>query len=143
MFIFYMPIWIFQDNHVLITDGANADIWTLSLTSFTCLYIVVTGKLVIWTRWWTNVSFFFYIVMSVFVYILYMWFSHFWEESLVRYSVVQLHKSPLFWLTMLLVGGTAFCGDLAIEFFRMRYFKNGSDYVREFLTKKTGWYVDH
>jgi len=80
--------------------------------------------------------------MSIFVYILYVWFSHFWEQSLVRYSVVQLHQSPLFWLSIMLVGGTAFCGDMAIEFFRMHYFKNASDYVRELLESKEGMHVE-
>ena len=44
--------------------------------------------------------------------------------------------SPLFWLTVLLIGGASFCGDCAIEFFRIHYFKNGSDYVREFMHRK-------
>jgi hypothetical protein len=80
--IFVIPILIFQDNHVLLSDGQNADIWTLSLTSFTCLYCVVTGNLIMWTRWWTWVSFFFYSIMSICVYIAYMWFSHFMPFSL-------------------------------------------------------------
>jgi hypothetical protein len=28
--------------------------------------------------------------------------------------------------------------DIAIEYFRFTYFKNGSDYVREFMMKKRG-----
>lgn len=109
------------------------DIWTLSLTSFTCLYTVVTSKLIVWTRWWTWVNVFFYTVMSICVYIMYMWFSHFWNMSLVRYSVVYLHMSPLFWFTVLLIGGASFCGDILIEFLRLKYYKTGSDYIREFL----------
>lgn len=74
-------MWIFSANHQLLTNGQNTDLWTMSLVSFTCLYTVVTGKLVIWTRWWTRVSFFFYSVMSVFVYIAYMWFSNYWPTA--------------------------------------------------------------
>jgi len=84
------------------------------------------------------VSLFFYSICSVLVYILYLWFSHFWEESLVRYSVIALHSSPLFWLTLFLVGGAMFLSDLAIEYLRLEYNKNGSDYVRILLQKKAG-----
>jgi hypothetical protein len=79
--IFYVPMWIFNANHQLLANGQNNDLWTMSLVSFTCLYTVVTGKLVIWTRWWTKVSFFFYSIMSICVYILYMWFSNYWPAA--------------------------------------------------------------
>ena len=108
------------------------------MTSFTCLYTVVTSKIVVWTRWWTWVTFFFYTFMSIFVYIEYVWFSNYWSGSLVRYSVVQLHKSPLFWLCLFLIGAASFLGDMAYEFFRLRYFKTCSDYVRELLQSRAG-----
>ena len=68
-----------------------------------------------------------------------MWFSNYWEGAMVYQSVVELHMSYLFWLTILLVGGAVFCADLLIEFCRLRYYKNGSDYVRELLQTKKGW----
>ena len=103
-------------------SGQNADIWSLSITSFTCLYSVVTTKIIIQTRWWTKVSYFFYSVMSVLVYVAYVWFSDFWEESKVRHSVVAVHQSPLFWFTILLVGGAVMLSDLALEYMRMEFF---------------------
>ena len=122
-------------------DGNNVDIWTMSLTVFTCLYAIVTGKLIMWTRWWTKVSFFFYSVMSICVYILYMWFSNYWDASHVRHTVTALHESPLFWLTLILVGGTTFVGDVGLEYARITFYKDGSDYVREFMKGKRadGW----
>lgn len=81
--IFIVPLVVFQKNHVMNETGVNIDIWSISLVSFTCLYTVVTARLVVWTRWWTWVSFFFYSVMSVLVYISYLWLSNFWEESKV------------------------------------------------------------
>ena len=93
----------------------------MSLVSFTCLYTVVTGKLVIWTRWWTKVSFFFYSVMSICVYIAYMWFSNYWPSAQVYASIVELNKSPNLWLSIPLIGGGVFCLDLIIEFVRLTY----------------------
>ena len=86
--IFFVPLAIFHDSPIMSSNGQNVGIWSISLTSFTCLYTVVTGKLIIWTRWWTKVSFFFYSVMSICVYIAYMWLSNYVSFSMVRYTVV-------------------------------------------------------
>ena len=113
--VFFIPIYIFQESNILLQSGKSTDIWTLSLTSFTCLYAVVTCNLVVWTRWWTWVSFFFYSVCSLFVYIAYVWFSDWWSASMLNGSVVILHQAPIFWLTVLLITSALFLSDLAIE----------------------------
>ena len=134
---FYFPLYIFQDTNLLISgSGKNTDIWSLSITSFTCLYSVVTTKIIITTRWWTNVSFFFYSVMSILVYIIYVWMSNYWSQSKVIHSVIETHMSPLFWLSILLVGGFVMLSDLVLEYVRMARYKNASDYVREFVNEK-------
>ena len=119
-------------------SGLNIDIWGISLCSFTCLYSVVTTKLVVWTRWWTKVSVFFYTVMSILVYVAYVWFSNWWEGSQVRFSIVVPHQSPVFYLTVLLVGGSTFLYDLLHEYWRFTTHKTGSDYVRGLLNEKKG-----
>ena len=108
------------------------------MTSFTCLYTVVTGKLVIWTRYWTKVSVFFYTVMSILVYVAYVWFSNYWSGSMVIHSVIELHMSPLFWLTIILVGGGVFLGDLIIEHYRLETNPSGSDFCRLLAEEKRG-----
>lgn len=119
--------------------GLSIGIWGISLTSFTCMFTVVTIKLVIWTRWWTKINFFFYGFMSILVYVLYMWVCERFGWSIdIRESVVPLHGSPLFWLTILLIGGTTFLGDIFIEWYRMTYYANGSDYVRLLMKEKKG-----
>lgn len=125
---------MFTENNLLDHSGKNVDIWSISLLSFTCLYTVVTGKLVVWTRWWTWVNFFFYSVMSIFVYIAYVWFSNFWDGSRVQFTVIQVHLSPIFFLTIFLVGMSCFLGDLLIEFFRFEHYKTASDFVRGMIS---------
>jgi len=71
--IFYIPIMVLQESGILLPNGQNVDMSSMNLTSFTVMYGVVTSRLVLWTRWWTWVSFFFYSVMSLCVYILFMW----------------------------------------------------------------------
>jgi len=55
--------------------------------------------------------------------------------SNVRYSIIALHESPLFWLTLILVAGMTFLGDVAIAYVKMEWFKDGSDYVRAFTER--------
>jgi hypothetical protein len=65
-----------------------------------------------------------------------VWFSDIWDVSRVQNSVVELHRTPIFWLTLLLVGGLLFCVDLLIEYLRFNNSTNGSDYTRLFLNSK-------
>ena len=76
--------------------------------------------------------------MSMCVYIAYVWFSDWWAESSIRYSVGITHDSALFWLTIILLGGTTYCGDVFIEWYRFTYYPNGSDKMREVLQTKLG-----
>ena len=138
LIIFLVPIYVYQEHKVMNESGVNIDIWGVSLCSFTCLYSVVTTKLVVWTRWWTWVSFFFYSVMSIFVYIVYVWFSNWWSGSQVKDSIVIPHMSPVFYLTILLVGGSCFLFDFGFEYYRYTMHMNGSDYVRGLLEEKKG-----
>ena len=108
------------------------------MTSFTCLYAVVTSRICVWTRWWTIVSAIFYSFLSVLVYILYVIFSNYWEHSLVRYSIGPLVASPLFWLTILLIGGCSFSVDILVEYLRLQYAPNASDYLRKLIKEKEG-----
>ena len=138
LIVFIIPIYITQETNILKSNGQNTDIWSLSLISFTCLYAAVTCHLVVQTRWWTWVSCFFYIVCSLFVYIGYVWFSDWWTYSMVTGTVVILHLSPTFYLTVFLITVALFLSDLAIEQLRIIFFKNGSDYVLEFMKRKKG-----
>lgn len=83
-------------------------------------------------------NFFFYTIMSLCVYISYVWLSEIWDASLIKGSVGTTHQSPLFWLTIILVGGTTFSFDVMIEYLRFEYNKNGSDYAKTFIMEKVG-----
>jgi len=132
------PMWVFQDNHVLTPAGVTVDMWTLSITTATCLFAVVTAKIALYTRWWTQYNFFFYSFLSVGVYVGYLWICEFWPGSPVYQIVKPAHDSPLFWLTILLVGSITFLSDYLIEYVRFNHFGTGSDYVRRLLDSKIG-----
>lgn len=134
--IYYIPFYTLNERNILTPEGKSTDIWSVSVISFTCLYTCVQAKLVVWTRWWTTVNVFFYSVMSVLVYIIYVWFSHFWDESRVQYSIFEVHKSALFYLNVFLIAGVIFLSELAYEFYRFNYLSTASDYIRMLVYKK-------
>ena len=57
---------------------------------------------------------------------------------MVTGTVIILHTSSVFFLTIFLITGALFLSDLAIEQLRIMFFKNGSDYVLEFMKRKKG-----
>jgi len=71
--IFYVPVLIFQESLIMGPEGKSVDMSAINLTSFTCLFGVVTMRLCMLTRWWTWANFFFYSFMSICVYIFFMW----------------------------------------------------------------------
>ena len=114
----------------------NTDFWSMSLTMFTCVFTAVTIRIFLWTRWWTCVNFVFYTIFSICVYISYIWIAESMELSADFAFVAQTHKSPLFWLTLFLVGGTIFCIDWAVSYIKYTDYKDASDKVREFVVVK-------
>lgn len=115
--IFFVPLGIYQANYVLLPNGKSVDLWTLSVTSFTCLYICVTSRIYTWTRWWTSITFVFYIIFSVWFYIAYVWFSEFVIDfSKVAGAITIMNQSYLFWLALTLILGGTFCSDLIFEY---------------------------
>jgi magnesium-transporting ATPase (P-type) len=138
VFIYYIPYYVLHEHHILNSSGQSIDIWSVSVISFTCLFCVVTAKLVVWTRYWTKINFFFYSIMSIFVYIVYMWFSNYWTGSRVAHSIVETHMSPFFYLCILLCGVTTFLVDYGYEFYRFNYAANASDLIRKLVYEKKG-----
>jgi len=102
------------------------------------MYALVTCKIWLYTRWWTNFSYFFYTFGSILVYIAYMWVSEVFPGQNMQYTILPLHMCPQFWMVVMFCAALGFLGDLAFEVFRMDHFKTGSDYVREFMKKKKG-----
>lgn len=99
------------------------------------MFGVVTMRLILLTRWWTWVSFFFYGCLSIGVYIACMWLQEIGipDETLIYHSAKSLHQSGIFWLTVLLIVGTSFMADCLVEFINLEFFTSGSDYVRKFV----------
>jgi len=119
--------------------GLAVGVHGLSLCSFTCMFGVVTVRIVMWTRWWTTVSFVFYSIFSMCAYILYIWVAtYFGLSEEISHALIPLHRAPIYWLTILLVVGTTFVAEVGMEYYRLTYFTSGSDWIRMLMKEKKG-----
>lgn len=119
--------------------GLSVGVHGLSLTSFTAMFGVVTTRIVMWTRWWTTIGFVFYSIFSMCAYILYIWTASFFGLSEeISWTLEPLHRAPIFWLTILLVVGTTFVAEVGMEYWRLTYRTNGSDWIRMLMKEKKG-----
>ena len=111
----------------------------ISLTSFTAMFGVITVRIVMWTRWWTSVSFVFYSIFSMCAYVLYIWVAAlFGLSEEISWALEPLHRAPIFWLTILLIVGTTFVAEVGMEYWRVTYRPNGSDWIRLLMAEKKG-----
>lgn len=114
--MFFVPAYIFR--YVILTDeGWDGDLWTLSVTAFTSIYFVVTLKLLNFIRFYTIFHFIAIFLCSFLVYYSYVWVSNYLTFSYTYSMIGVLHTSPLFYLTVLLVGGGTFVIDMFIHAF--------------------------
>merc|ERR1719272_130886 len=72
-------------------------------------------------------------------YILYIWTASFFGLSEeISWTLEPLHRAPIFWLTILLVVGTTFVAEVGMEYRRLTYRTNGSDWIRMLMKEKKG-----
>jgi len=101
------------------------------------MFAVVTSRIFVWTRWFTVLSFTFYIIFSIFVYVAYFWISNYVEAfSKVTGTIIILQKSQLFWFALVLCVTACFCGDLVLEYIKIEFTPNASDFIRNFVNYK-------
>lgn len=123
--MFFVPVIVFRYS-ILSYSGLNGDLWSLSVTSFTAVYFIVTLKLMNFIRFYTYIHLIALLVLSFLVYYGYMWISNYVEYSHTYATIVTVHKSPLFYLTVLLCIGMTFVVDMFINAYEFNVNTNPS-----------------
>ena len=123
---------MFLEADILNSSGVNVDLWSLSLTSFTGVYIAVTIKIFVWTRWYTQTTIFCYTGLSILVYIIYIWVSEHLGLTQTEF-VAATHSSPLFWLTILFLVLLLYAWNISLEYWRLKTNCDASDWLRQFV----------
>jgi len=135
--IYYVPVYSYMNSGVLLGySGHNIDIWSLSLCMFTSLVLVVNFKIMVVTRYHTGFNFFAVFIASILLYIMFMWFTNFWEVSKLHLAVLIAHQSPLFYLTIGLCVTICLVVDVAMEAAGVLIWTTPSQFVRTMIAEK-------
>ena len=134
--VYYIPVLAFTESDILNGTGVNIDLWSVSLTSFTCLYIAVTVRICAYTRWWTWLMFFTVTFLSLFLYIAFIWVMEAGGDWTLVQFVADTHTSPLFFLILFFFTMLMIMVNLGLEYTRLTFFKDASDWVRIFVNEK-------
>ena len=94
--------------------GEDIDLWFLSITVYTVIILVVDIKILFFTRYFTSYSILSIFVFSIGIYIVYFFVADFINVFFVYKTALAILSSPLFYLTVLLMMGTAIIFDILI-----------------------------
>ncbi len=130
--VFIVPLFIFQEN-ILNRDADNSDLWSFSVTSFTCVIMIVTLKLMINSKYmtWINlVSIFF---LSLGIYFIYVWASNYTGFSLTYMSIPTIWSSAHFYLTVIVCVTFCYIIDMFITSFQFEITAGPGDFLRKLI----------
>lgn len=117
-------------NSILTPNGYNNDIWTFSVTHFTCIIIVLNLRLIITSKAlnaWNLVGIY---VTSIGLYLTYAWFSNYMTYSLTYLSFEVIWSSPQFWLILIMSVGSCYITDRAVQTIVVNFTGRPDHYLR-------------
>jgi hypothetical protein len=130
--VFFIPLYTIESAHTTKIRGYTDDLWLLSLSSFTAVIYVVTGKLFTVSRSFTIWNMLAFSVTSIGFYVAYMWASNYIGDKMDD-AVLQAHTSPLYYLSVLLCIGICFSFDYFVQSFNMLAKPNPSEFLRRLI----------
>lgn len=94
--------------------GEDLDLWFLSITVYTVVIFVVDVKILFFTRYFTWYSIVSIFVFSLGIYFLYFLLADFIKIFYVYKTALTILSSPIFYLTLFLMTGTAIIFDTLV-----------------------------
>ena len=111
-------------------NGQNGDIWTFSVCSFTSIIIIVTLKLMVYSRFYTFFNIFSIVILSVGVYFLCIWVTNYMIFSNTYLSMEFLWGSPVFYLTVFLLAFGCYVFDYFLSSYTFNIETSPPDFLR-------------
>lgn len=133
--IFLACVWGFR-YCALGNNGLNSDMWSLSITIFTLVVIVVNIRLGLYTKNWTLIFIFSLFYLSLVPYFAYVFVSNSIESFLVYQSVLQTFQSFVFYSIIIALPSLFFVLDLFAIILWQEFSTSLSHYFRILI--KTG-----
>mmetsp|Transcript_17366 Transcript_17366/g.12362 ORF Transcript_17366/g.12362 Transcript_17366/m.12362 type:complete len:105 (+) Transcript_17366:1560-1874(+) len=103
---------------------------------FTCIMIVITFKMVLYSRYFNYLNFLALLPLSFFLYYAYLWVSNYFSGFYTENIAVALHESAVFYLTVFFIVGFCYIIDLLIESIFFNFYTNPSDFLRKIISTK-------
>lgn len=118
--VFFIPFYA-SDNGILTGNGLNHDMWSFSITSFSCVILIVNLKLSLHTRHWTYYSLFTISILSICLYFGFILIYDRMTDYPDYLSIFQILESPFFYLTIYATLCIVISLDGGIYFFRRMF----------------------
>lgn len=103
--IFFIPLYIFEENKIMDADGHNSDMWAFSITAFSCILLTVNMKLILASRYWNWFNIVCTLGLSIGLYFAFIFVYDRMTTTPALYTLWMLCSSAKYWLTIALVLG--------------------------------------
>lgn len=87
----------------------------------------------VYSRYYTDWNLVAIFALSIFIYFAYMWITNWITASHTYLSIVQLHKTQIYYTTVLLCTGLSFVTDLFITSFNFNFRTTPTEFLRSIV----------
>jgi len=105
--IYFFIIYLYKQDSIN-SDGKMGGLWFVSVNLFTCVLIVVSVDLIIFTKYHTIINFLIMLVFTIIAYIIFVIVVHYSTFFKSVGTITSVFGSPRFWMSVVFVCGT--CG---------------------------------
>ncbi len=101
-------------------DGDTTDIWYVSITLYTTVVAVATLRIILYTRFWTWISYAAILVFTVFLYLIWIWIADSIKFFQVYKTAYMLATTGHSYLTVLVCLWLIYCIEMIFVAFGSR-----------------------
>ncbi|CAG9311668.1 unnamed protein product [Blepharisma stoltei] len=132
--VYFIPFYA-AEYGMLTEDGLNHDLWSFSITSFSCVILIVNLKLSLHTRHWTVYSVFSICILSLLLYFGFILVYDSLTELPDYLSIFQIIESPYFYLSIFTTLSLVASIDGGIHFFRRIFHPSKPEILMNYALK--------
>ena len=126
----------YSDSSILNSSkGYSTDLWTGSVAAFTALVFTVNLNLLIRMKYLTYLHGLSVVLVSYFSYLGFMWFTNFVDFGWTQHSVLEAHRSNVFYLTIALTCGSCFALDYFYDSYQVLLNTSPAAQLRQVISR--------
>ena len=129
LIIFIVPYFAYNGT-ILSEESYNGDLWSISLSSFTSMMLIVTLKLMVFERFYCWINIVSISICSLGIYFLYVFASNWTGFSNTHASMQVIFVTSNMYLSVLLCVGLAYFLDIFKRAFVFSFKPTPTDYLK-------------